>query len=154
MNACDVETVREFLDSLLPMTLLDVRVECVKGPEGGLPRVGVTFTGEDVGLLVARHGELLLALEHLMTQALRLAPEEHDWISFDAGGFKAAREENLRRVASAAVAQVRSSGEAFHFAPMSSRERRLLHLMLADSGLATGSEGEAPRRHLVLRMRG
>ena len=117
---------------------------------GSVPLLAVMFTGADVGLLLHRNGELLLALEHLATQALRLAPEQHDHLSFDAGDFKLHRDQALHRAAQAALDQVRRTGQPFHFPPMSSRERRLLHLALASSGHPTASEGDSPRRHLVL----
>ena len=114
------------------------------------PCLVVEFSGPDTPALLHHHGELLLALEHIVTQALRMAPEEHDLISCDAKGFKAGRDRDLRRAAAEAVTKVRLSGRAFHFAPMSSRERRLLHLALAQSGMLTASEGNPPHRHLVL----
>ena len=100
--------------------------------------------------LLARNAELLLALEHMATQVIRLAPEQHDLVSFDAANFKLERDRALSRVARQGVEAVLATGVAYHFRPMNSRERRLLHLALADSGLHTQSEGEGPMRHLVL----
>ena len=114
------------------------------------PILSLDFTGPDLPLFTARNGELLLALEHLATQLLRLTPEQHDRVSFDAGGFKAARHRQLQQQAASAIASVRSTGSPYAFAPMSSRERRLLHLALASSNLPTASAGEGPRRHVVL----
>jgi len=114
------------------------------------PLVSVEFQGEDVAILTARNGELLLALEHIAAKTLRLEPEEHDLIRFEAAGFKANRDWLLRQSAEMAVAQVRRTGRPYAFSPMSSHERRMLHLALADSGLHTASEGEGPLRHLVL----
>lgn len=110
----------------------------------------VELTGPDEALLLERHAELLLAFEHLACKALHLDSEEHERVSFDAGGFKQTRRKALESSAATAVGVVRASGHAFHFAPMNSRERRMLHLALATSGLATRSEGEGSTRHLVL----
>ncbi len=114
------------------------------------PLLAVEFVGDDVAMLTARNGELLLALEHVAAKALRLEPEEHDLIRFEADGFKARRERDLQRAAMAAVEQVRRTGKAYRFPPMSSHERRMLHLALTESGLRTASEGEGPMRHLVV----
>jgi spoIIIJ-associated protein len=48
--------------------------------------------------------------------------------------------------------EVEDTGEPFHFAPMSSRERRMLHMFLSEieNGMQTSSTGEGPRRHVVL----
>lgn len=119
-----------------------------------LPLCSVVFTGADVPHLLARNAELLLSLEHLATQILRLEPEQHDQVNFDAGNFKATRQRKLERSAEAAVEEVKRTGLAFHFAAMNSRERRLLHLALTGSGLPTQSEGDGALRHLVVHPAG
>ena len=50
------------------------------------PLVSVEFVGDDVGMLTTRNGELLLAIEHIAAKSLRLEPEDHDVIRFEAGG--------------------------------------------------------------------
>jgi spoIIIJ-associated protein len=114
------------------------------------PQITVEFTGPDTPLLLARNGELLLAIEHIAAKILRLEPEEHDRISFDAEGFKATRNRELDLMAEMAIQKVRATGEPFSFSPMSSRERRILHLSLAKSGLPTASSGIGPGRFVVL----
>jgi spoIIIJ-associated protein len=113
----------------------DIYVEC-KGP--------------DTELLLACDGELLRSLEHLAAKMLRLEPDDHDLVSFDANGFKATRARALRESANAAIDHVEETGEPFRFPPMNSRERRMLHMFLGDSGLQTASSGEGPRRFVVL----
>jgi len=110
----------------------------------------VDLSGPDVPLLLARNGELLLALEHIGAKILGYEHEEHDRISFDADNYKLLRHQELHLAAEAAIDRVRRTGEPFSFAPMSSRERRLLHLALAPSGLSTASSGDGPRRFVVL----
>ena len=114
------------------------------------PEITVEFTGPDTPLLLARNGELLLAIEHVAAKILRLEPEDHDRISFDAEGFKATRNRELDLMAEMAIQKVRATGESFSFSPMTSRERRLLHLALAKSGLPTASSGTGPGRFVVL----
>jgi spoIIIJ-associated protein len=110
----------------------------------------VQFTGPDTSFLTARHGELLHSLEHLAAQLLRLTPEEHDRISFDADNFKQNRELELRSFADLAIESVRTTHRPYAFPPMNSRERRMLHLLLSASGLPTASSGENPRRYVIL----
>ena len=114
------------------------------------PQITVEFTGPDTPLLLARNGELLLAIEHIAAKILRLEPEDHDRISFDAEGFKATRNRELDLMAEMAIQKVRATGEPFSFSPMTSRERRILHLALAKSGLPTASSGTGPGRFVVL----
>jgi spoIIIJ-associated protein len=119
-------------------------------PPSSSTEICVEFTGPDVPLLLSRNGELLLALEHVAAKIVGYEHEEHDRISFDADNYKVLRNQELRLAAEAAIDRVRHTGEPFSFSPMSSRERRLLHLALAPSGLPTASSGEGPRRFVVL----
>jgi spoIIIJ-associated protein len=151
MNArFTTETLDILLQQLLSTSGLSLTYAIETGATEARPLLSVEFQGDDVAMLTARNGELLLALEHVAAKALRLEPEDHDLIRFEAGAFKAERERNLQQAAAAAVEQVRRTGKPYRFQPMSSHERRMLHLALADSGLTTASEGEGPTRHLVL----
>lgn len=120
-------------------------------PDAAGPHVlSVEFIGPDTRYLTSRNGELLNALEHIAAKMLRLEPDAHDQVSFDADQFKANRDRQLRSLAAQAVERVQSTGRPCSFPPMSSRERRMLHMLLADSGLPTASSGEGPGRYVVL----
>ncbi len=114
------------------------------------PDITVQLSGPDTPLLLSRNGELLHAIEHLAAKVLRLEPEQHDRLFFDADNFKAQRDRDLRAAARNAIETVRSTARPYAFPPMSSRERRILHLLLSPSGLPTASSGELPRRFVVL----
>jgi spoIIIJ-associated protein len=118
--------------------------------EGVARSLYIEFIGPDTQVLTARNGEVLNALEHIATKILRLEPDAHDQVSFDADHFKAQRDRQLRDAAAAAIERVRATGRPFPFPAMSSRERRMLHLILSESGLPTASSGEGPGRFVVL----
>ena len=143
-------TVDALLSALLPASGLDLRYTVAEHSMPAIPRLEVRFEGPDTPCLLDRRAELLHALEHLATEAARLPPEEHDHIRFDAEDYKRQRDLQLQTSASQAIARVRLTGHPWHFPPMTSRERRLLHLTLAASGLHAASEGDPPRRHIVL----
>lgn len=123
--------------------------ETLEGPSG-IRTLHVEFSGTDTPMLVAQNGELLNALEHLGTKILRLDPESQDQVTFDADRFRANRDRRLKDSAAAAVQQVRATGQPYAFPPMNARERRMLHLLLAESRLPTASSGEGPGRYVVL----
>jgi len=112
--------------------------------------IQVELAGSDTPLLLNRDGELLHAIEHIASAMLRLAPEERDRISFDAAGFHAERLREIHRLAEDALVKVRLTLVPYTFPPMTARERRLLHLALAHSGLSTASTGEHRSRSVVL----
>ncbi len=115
----------------------------------------VELAGPDALLLTQRSGELLRALEHVAAKIIRLDPEEHDKVSFDANNFKALRARELRLAVETAAERVRASRLPFSFAPMSSRERRMLHLAFKPlDDLETSSSGEGAQRFVVVYPRG
>jgi spoIIIJ-associated protein len=139
--------IRELLEAMIASGGFNLEF---KFDDTAKERLRVEFTGPDTPLLTARNGELLNAMENIAVKTLRLEPEQHDRISFDADSFKENRDRDLRRVADAAIESVKRTGKPYAFAPMTSRERRLLHMALVDSGLPTASTGEIPRRYVVL----
>jgi spoIIIJ-associated protein len=159
-----LKKIEDFLQTLKKSGGLDLKFDILAcngqvqpdaaNPAGETPsvpeKISVEFTGPDTPLLTARNGELLLAIEHIAAKLLRFDHEDHDRISFDAENFKVLRQQELRLAAEAAVEKVLRTGQPHAFNPMSSRERRLLHLALADSGLPTASSGLGPRRYVVL----
>jgi spoIIIJ-associated protein len=147
----------DFLKLLTATGGLKLRFRIVAGagaadPDGLEDRlIYVELSGPDANLLTARDGELLRALEHICAKILRLEPDEHDRISFDANGFKAARNRDILDAAEEGIAAVKETGRPFSFQPMSSRERRMLHLALKKaSGMQTESSGEGLARYVVL----
>lgn len=115
------------------------------------PEILVEFTGPDSSLLLERGGELLRALELLALEMLRLPGNEHEKVCFDCMNRRSMRLEELRMAASVAADKVRKTGAPYNFAPMSSRERRILHLALRDQAdLRTESAGEGLRRCVVV----
>lgn len=115
------------------------------------PEILVELAGPDSQVLLERGGEVLRALEVLTHESLHLHAEEHDKVSFDCRGYRAARQQELKLAAQVAADRVLQSGLPYSFAPMSSRERRLIHLAFRDhASLTTQSEGEGVRRYVVL----
>lgn len=115
------------------------------------PEILVEFFGPDGGLLLERGAELLRSFEHLAQEMLRLVPGEHDKVIFDCQNYRATRLEELRAAAQVAAERVRKTGAPYLFNPMTSRERRIVHLALRDeSDLKTESAGEAGGRCVVV----
>ncbi len=150
-----IDDIDEFLDSVLDLAGLDLDYEIREG--GGdsaeliSPDLTVDFSGEDVELLLEHRGELLLALEHLTLESLKIGHEDRYRLIFDANDYRMMRIEELRMSAEAAAEKVARTGRPFKFQPMTSRERRIIHLTLRDNTEVTStSEGMAPRRYTVI----
>jgi spoIIIJ-associated protein len=149
------DDVADFLDAVLDSADFDVEYEILDGHEAGnyfeKPSLVVKFSGPDVQFLMANKGEGLLALEQLTQEVLDMAPDEHALLCFDANDFRLLRQEELRLSALTVADRVRESNTPYRFNPMSSRERRLIHLAMRDQAdLRSESAGIGPGRHVVI----
>lgn len=107
--------------------------------------------GRDKEFLLERGAEVLKALEHLAYRALRLEPAFHEKIHLDCGGYRALRFEELRMTARVAAERVQASKQSFRLNPMSSRERRIVHMALKEMpGVRTESVGMGEERQVVI----
>jgi len=147
--------IRKFLDLMLSRSGFSLTYTVSAGetlhPDFENPDVLVRFNGQDVDLLLGNKAELLLALEHLTTEAMGMAPEEHSLLCFDANDHRMLRIQELRMSAMAAAERVKKTRMPFHFSPMNSRERRILHMSLRDeTDVRSESVGEGPIRQVVV----
>lgn len=142
-NACD--NAGDFLRSLFETTGLSLEVAVKESPTECL----LDLSGADTELLQAEGGELLQALQHLLTQAYGRKLAEGQRLFCDVEGFRATREAELRAMANLAADRVRTTGIPFIFGEMNSNERRIIHLTLAESeDLFTESVGDGAARKL------
>jgi spoIIIJ-associated protein len=115
------------------------------------PEIVVEFKGRDQALLLERNAELLLALEHISLRWLWLNPQFYGRVRFDAAGYRATRIDELKLSARVAAGRVRETHAPFRFNSMSSRERRILHLVLHEEpGVRSESEGSGEERQVVV----
>ena len=115
------------------------------------PDMVVKFSGADVDLLLSNRAELLLALEHVTMEMLRMPSEDHSRISFDANDYRLLRIEELRLSAMTAAEKVKHTGVPFRFNPMNSRERRVIHIALRnEKAVRSESFGSGPARQVVV----
>lgn len=147
--------IQEFLDPVLHYAGLKLNYTISEGetvhPDFENPDFLVRFEGEDVDLLLANKAELLLALEQLTTEALGMTPEQHSRLCFDANDHRVLRIEELRMSAQAAADRVKRTRIPFHFSPMSSRERRIIHLALRnETAVRSESVGQGSFRQVVV----
>jgi spoIIIJ-associated protein len=148
------EALRQFLENIVKVSGLElkVNVRAVEGVGSGSDaEVLADLDGRDKEILLERGAEVLKAFEHLAFRALRLEPAFHEKIHIDCGGYRAMRFEELRMTARVAAERVQTSRQPFRLNPMSSRERRIVHLALKEmSGVRTESVGVGEERQVVI----
>jgi spoIIIJ-associated protein len=150
------DALRQFLENMVRVTGLELKVQVRALPaesagSGSEAEVLADLDGKDREILLERGADVLKAFEHLAFRALRLEPAYHEKIHIDCGGYRALRFEELRMTARVAAERVQASRQPFRLNPMSSRERRIVHLALKDmGGIRTESVGIGEERQVVI----
>lgn len=108
--------------------------------------------GNDLGILIGRHGQTLDALQYLTNLAAnKHAGEGRKRIVLDVEDYRKRREETLVRLAQRLANKVKRRNQRIVLEPMSRHERKIIHMALQDDPqIATYSEGEEPYRKIVI----
>lgn len=107
--------------------------------------------GEDLGLLIGKHGETIQALQNICFAYLSKVAQEKIAIDLDVGGYFKKRQLKLTEIANNMADKVAASGKSIALKPMPAKERRIIHLALKDSkDVVTASEGEEPYRQVLI----
>lgn len=136
----------DYLEELLDIADLDGDLDL----DVEADRAAVSIVGEGLDDLVGRNGEVLDALQELTRLAVLRATGQRSRLMLDIGGFRARKRESLEEQTREVVAEVRESGEPQKLSPMTPFERKVVHDAVAAEGLKSESEGEEPRRCVVI----
>lgn len=157
-RAAAADALRTFLEQTIRACGFQLTLQVTALPEEtslseGEAEVLADLNGPDPDkeLLLERGGEVLKSLEHLAHRVLQLEPQWHEKVQIDCAGYRALRFEELRMTARAAAERVLATRQPFELNPMSSRERRIVHLALKEfPGVRTESIGSGERRQVVI----
>jgi len=107
----------------------------------------INISGPDGGLVVGRRGQTLDALHFLLNRILHRATGKRGFIDIDVEGYRSRRESAIQAQAKDMAKRARDEGIVLEFDPMNARERRIVHMALADEpGVRTESKGEGDER--------
>lgn len=114
--------------------------------------IEVAVEGDDLGLLIGQRGQTLSAVQELArTVVQRKAPGHHGRLMIDIAGYRRARRDALERFTRQVAEQVLANGVAKVLEPMPAVDRKVVHdTANSIDGVSTTSEGEDPRRHVVI----
>lgn len=145
---------REIVQELIQRMGLDVNVTAkwgTKDPDARVQPLLVEVHGNDLGILIGRRGETLEALQYIAR--LIVAKELHRPVSvvIDVEGYRARREQQLRRLAEQIAEQATELQRTMELEPMPPNERRIIHVALRDHPeVTTQSIGEGSRRKVTI----
>jgi spoIIIJ-associated protein len=139
--------VRSMLETIVKAVGVQAEIE-VSEDDAGLC---ANLDGEDLGLLIGRHGQTIDAIQHLAYRVAYRGEQERKRVTVDAAGYRERRAALLQQDADEAVEEALRTGEPVALDAMNAVERRVVHEYLRDrDGVETFSEGTEPDRYLVV----
>ena len=141
----EAEIAADYLEELLDIADLDGDIDTFI--EGDRAHVSIVSQSE---ALVGPNGEVLDALQELTRLAVMTETGDRSRLMLDVAGYRDRRRKELVALATDAVREVRDSQDRVPLAPMNPFERKIVHDAVAAAGLTSESEGEEPRRHVIV----
>lgn len=146
-SSTPAERLKEFLDRVADALGVPAEVEVTEDEE----LLRGDLQGEDLGLLIGRHGQTIDAIQHLGYRIAYRSREGRKRVEVDASGYRERRAGLLREDADQAAEEAVRTGREVALDAMNAVERRVVHEYLRDrGGVETHSEGEEPDRYLVI----
>jgi spoIIIJ-associated protein len=139
--------VRRMLEEIVASVGVAAAIDVSEDDDG----VYANLDGEDLGLLIGRHGQTIDAIQHLAYRIAYRGENERKRVTVDAAGYRERRAVLLQEDADEAADEALRTGEPVALDAMNAVERRVVHEYLRDrDGVETYSEGDEPDRYLVV----
>ncbi|MCH9800510.1 MAG: KH domain-containing protein [Actinomycetia bacterium] len=143
------DAAADYLEALLDIIDLDGDIDI--DVENDRASVAVVEVNDgELSLLVGDGGKTLDSLQDLVRLAAARETGHRSRLMLDVAGFRAARRQELQRIAVAAVAEAKAAQGPVRLDPMNAFERKVVHDAVAEAGLASESEGSDPERYVVV----
>ena len=144
----DAALVHELLTQIAKALGAECRIDVVERGE----TIAASLSGPDVAVLIGKRGKTIDAIQYLVGAAVATAGgSDAPRVTVDAAGYRDRREARLVDLAERSAAQVLQNGRTVRLEPMSSTERKIVHLHLKETnGIETHSEGDEPNRYVVI----
>ena len=141
------DVAADYIEELLDICDLDGDIDIEV--TDGRAYISVNASG-DSNLRILSSPDTVAALQELTRLAVQTKTGEFSRLILDVGGSRERRQRELETLVDSAIARIDAGEAAAHLEPMSSYERKLVHDIVADRGLASESEGEGRDRHTVI----
>lgn len=126
----------------------EITIDEYEGDEGELI---LDITGDDLAVLIGRHGKTLDALQFLISAITVRKIGFRFPVIIDVEGYKGRLRQKLETMARSAANRAATQHKSVKLRPMTPYERRIIHVALRDDPrVETGSEGEGSARHVVI----
>lgn len=126
----------------------DVTIDEYEGDDGELI---LDITGDDLAVLIGRHGKTLDALQFVVSAITVRSIGYRYPVVVDVEGYKNRQRQKLESIARSSANKAANQHRSVKLRPMTPYERRIVHIALRDdSRVETASEGEGSARHVVV----
>jgi spoIIIJ-associated protein len=127
----------------------DCAIDEYEGDDGELI---LDIVGNDLAVLIGRHGKTLEALQFLVSSIVNRKLGFRYPVVIDIEGYKNRRRQKLEATAKSSAARAIRQQTEIRLRPMPSYERRVVHITLRnDNRVTTESEGVDPNRYVVIK---
>jgi spoIIIJ-associated protein len=145
------DAVADFVEELLSKMEIDAIAE-PSSAEGRMYVDVLDGDEQDMASLIGKHGQTLDAVQELVRQVVGRRLDERIRVLVDVEDYRKRRASRLVERAHAAAERALESGQAQSLEAMGALERKIVHDAVAEiEGVESGSEGEDPDRHVVVR---
>ena len=146
-----IQMAEDFLTKIFAAMQLEVKLVCAEKEDAFV----INLVGEDLGILIGKHGQTLDSLQYLTNLAAnRGISDNRIHVIVDVENYRSRREDTLRRLALRLADKVKHTGEKVMLEPMNRHERKIIHMALQDSRrVSTYSSGEEPYRKVVIELK-
>jgi spoIIIJ-associated protein len=149
-DAASAEVLREFIQTTVQ--LMGIKAGVDAADTGDFVRANIN--GEDLGLLIGRHGATIDALQYIAAIVVNGDRHTRRQVVVDAEGYRERRAAALQGLAERIAHKVARESSAVTLKPMSAAERKVVHLHLKDDPrVETVSEGQEPFRAVIVSPR-
>ncbi len=148
------ETAKAFLETVVKdIGIENVTVSASYDEEND--EVNTSVDGENLGLLIGHHGDVLDSLQYLAGLAANRGRKSFTRVTLDIENYRAKRIETLRALARRSAAKAKKTGRNVSFEPMNAYERRIIHSEVQGiEGVTTYSVGNGEDRRVIISLEG
>lgn len=148
------EKILELACELLERINFEVENVFVEDIEGEENQVLVGITVQNPAILIGFKGKNLAAVQLVLSMLVKAQTGEWVRILLDVNNYREEQKSRLEKMVETLAEKVIQTGKPVALANMSSYERRLCHMAVANiEGVMSESEGEGEERHVVIKIR-
>jgi len=149
-NATPESRAKKFLTDVFTCMGMPIEMDIVREEK----MMKINLSGDNMGIIIGKHGDTLDALEHLVSLAVNRGDDDYVKVILDTENYREKRRATLVRLAENLASSISEQKKKITLEPMSSNERRIIHATLQNNkNVDTYSIGEEPYRKIVIALK-